>query len=843
MCPKQVSDQDPKKVRRHLPKLVGRDKELQLTKKTFNKAIKGQGSMVLIEGETGTGKTRLLSEMDKRAREAGLRVLWARCIGGAQPLLPFLNALENVSGKVTAMEASIEEVFYLHSDGRLILHETQRQKADVTDEDLRGLLKEIKNTSKAGLRGLFLGERRIMVEVGAVTVLAAVVRGDETPKMRQQMRYLLATIEDKFGEILMNWKGRVADLKGLRDSMKSLLLGDYGKPEVLKFDFELTSPTVSEDIAKFLVASSREIPMAIFFDDVHWMDPASLELMEILCHRNSESRLVIIGTFRPEEVDRQEEGEGAKGLTLRTVMERLEKVDRFIVLKLGPLTKDDIGEMLASVYIEGGIKQDFIDFVFRHGDGNPFYTEEILRSLEDSGKLWLSPDGWVTENLTAMDIPVTIREAVHVRMADLSKREREVLQHAAAIGREWELDVLVRVLKDPSGIEDILERLEKTKLVIKKEDGNYRFEHDIVRETAYEEMSEALRKLYHKKIGEAFEALRHAREGPDESVIPADDLLFKLAGHFSRSKDMEKALKYNVLAGRTSRDKHDLKGAEIHFSRSLTAARALRNRDSMIDVLFELTDIQEMNGEWDQALSNYNELLSMLTASEKKNRVRTLVKVSIIYEWRDEWNSAMENLEEALEISERIGYHIGRAMALAEKGRVLRRLGNYDQSFSLLTETLEILDDLCKTAEQDKEDERLYIDTRMRTLKERASVQYYRGAYEKAEADYQTSLKMARDLEDEALVSSLLMNLGITYIHMDQIAKGIEHYERSIDLATKVGNLRTLAYAYANLAEVLSTEKRFDEAASYIRKALEVHRHRDRIPRGHGRHQHRQGRR
>lgn len=802
-----------------MPKLVGREEDLKEINEAFKRAVKGRGSIVLIGGEIGVGKTRLLTEAEKLAKVNELRILWARCIGGATPLMPFLNALENVEAGPTASEASIEEVFYLHSDGRLIIHETQRQRPDLGDDELKGLLEEIKKTKKARLQGLFLGDRRIIIESGAITVLAAVVRGEETPKMRQQMKYLIATLEDRFGEKFLEWKKGIGQFKGLRDSLKALLLGDYGKPEVLSLDLEISSPSVFEDVARFLITSSRQKPMAILLDDIHWMDGVSLELMETLGKTIEESRVVIVGTYRPEEMSKERTKAGGAP-SLSKTLSLLKPMRGAVDLMLKRLTKEQVGEMLGSILVEGDPGTEFVDFVFRHGEGNPFYTEEIIRSVEESGKLFLTDTGWRTGDLTALDIPVTIREAVLVRMASLDKRTKEVLQHAAVIGREWDTMVLSRVLKDPSALEEVLEELETLNLITSVGGANYRFDHDVVRETAYEDMSEAMRKLYHRKVGEAYEevsGITKAQDEVDEDDLLTEDMLFRLASHFSRSKERKKALRYNLLAGKAARKSHDTRGANNFLTKALKAARGLKKREDIKRILLDLSELCELTGEWDNALSFYDELLLMFQKGEETIKGRVLVKVATIYEWRSSWTSSMEHLEKALEIFESYNDLGGKALALAERGRILRRIGNYDSSLGVLEEALRLVKDDPVWGD---ESERKRV--RMLALKERASIHYYRDKCSDAINDYETVLSLAKELKDEATESSVLMNIGLSYVHTGKTEKGIDYYERSIEQSKRVGNLRTLAFTYANLAETLAFEKRFDEAMGYLRKALET---------------------
>jgi len=813
----------PDKDRRPQPKLVGRTAEVKALEEAFRRALKGRGSIILIEGEIGIGKTRLLHEAEALAKNIGVRALSASCIGGGTPLMPFLNALESARHEAPELnlEATIEEVFYIHSDGRLILHDTQRLRPDLGDSELRGLLEEIRKARRAGLKGLFLGDRRLIIEAGAVTVLAAVVRGDETPKMRQQMKYLLATVEDRYGETLMNWKGYQADLKGLRESLRALLLGDYGRPDALKVDFEITSPTVFEDIARFLVASSAQLPQAMLFDDLQWMDQVSLQMVTYLAERIEQSRVVLVGTYRPEELSKDlvtppaPSGGKAPVKTLSDLLGALKELKGLEHLRLGHLDKDQLVEMVSSMFPEGGLGPDLYDFLYRHGEGNPFYTEEILRSLVASGKLRKVKAGWSAEGLSEMDVPVTIRDAVLVRMAGLERPEREVLQHAAVIGRECDVRVLELIMKDPAGLQEMLRSLEAYNLILKVGEGRYRFEHDLVRETAYESLSEALRKLYHRKVGEAYESLADIKPGAEPVQGLPDDLLFKLAQHFSMSKDKEKALKYNLLAGDVAKRAHDNRRARAFLMTALEAAHGLKGREDVRQALLDLAKIQEMEGDWDQARTDYEELLALLGPGEESTRGRVLVKMARLHEWRTEWEKALSMLEKAQAALQGTNDAIGKASAMVEHARVLRRLANYDPALAEAEGALAVLG---QAPPKDKEGLEVWLDA----TKERGSILVWKGRYDEVITSFKEAEAVCRAAGNDIMLASLLQNEGFIYQVKGDREKALEIYGQAIDVARAVGSSRTMAYAYAYMAEILVSMKRFDDAMLALRKALEI---------------------
>ena len=326
-------------------------------------------------------------------------------------------------------------------------------------------------------------------------------------------------------------------------------------PEVAeRLDIEPADLTDSEEarfrlfdsVTTFLVASARDRPMMVVLDDLHWADEASLLLLKYAAAETSSSGLLICGTYRDVELGRHHPlarvlGEvGGDRIALRGL--DAGDIARYIEMTAGQPPAPGLAEA-----------------VHAQTDGNPFFVGEVVRLLASEGRLAGSdPGSWEAA------IPQGVREVVGRRLDRLSDSANEALKVAAAIGREFDEDLVVAVSDQPPGklmgtaAEAIAERL-----VTEVGGGRYSFAHALVRDTLYDELSPAQRARLHERIALALE--EQCGDDPDER-------LGELAHHFLAAAprgDLAKAVDYAERAGEQDMEQLAYEGAVEVYERAL----------------------------------------------------------------------------------------------------------------------------------------------------------------------------------------------------------------------------------------------------------------------------------
>ncbi len=257
-------------------------------------------------------------------------------------------------------------------------------------------------------------------------------------------------------------------------------------------------------VTRFLVHAARREPLAVVLDDLHWADPASLQLLGFVARELRGVPLLLLGTYRELEMAR--------------VPGRLEALAR--VSQRLPLRGLDASQVRDFIQATAGAEPPsaLVSAIHRTAEGNPFFTAELVRVLRAEG-------GFVAGG-RPIALPEEVRATVRRRLEPLAIDDRRLLSIAAVVGREFDLVLLEQVCE--LGRDKILERLtlaSEARLVEEVADvlGRFRFAHALVRETLYEDLTPTTRAQLHRQVGQALERL-HA-----DAVDPP---LTELAHHF-----------------------------------------------------------------------------------------------------------------------------------------------------------------------------------------------------------------------------------------------------------------------------------------------------------------------
>ena len=196
-------------------------------------------------------------------------------------------------------------------------------------------------------------------------------------------------------------------------------------------------------LSSFLAEAARTRPLLIMLDDLHWADQPSLQLLEFVASELETAPLLIVGTFRDEEVSRNHPLSETLGL-----LAPQPRVDR---MRLPELSATAVGELLA--HATGEVPStEVVAAVHERTAGNPFFAREVGQLLRDTGAL---VDGLASDSLPAT-IPDTVRGAIGRRLSRLSDECVELLSVAAVLGAEYDLLTLQTVGRTKDGLEEAL---------------------------------------------------------------------------------------------------------------------------------------------------------------------------------------------------------------------------------------------------------------------------------------------------------------------------------------------------------------------------------------------------
>lgn len=192
-----------------------------------------------------------------------------------------------------------------------------------------------------------------------------------------------------------------------------------------------------ESVVALLELWARSQTLLLVVDDLHWADGSTRELLEYAARRLSSSRVMLLGTYRSDELDR------THPLTRLVQVWRRSGLAEAVTVE--PIGAGHVAEMLAAILGADEVSAELAVLVHERSEGNPFVLEEMLKEALDRGEIVRSATGWERRALDEFQLPETVREAVLLRLGRLDAEHVEVLRAAAILGRSFDYRLLVDV--------------------------------------------------------------------------------------------------------------------------------------------------------------------------------------------------------------------------------------------------------------------------------------------------------------------------------------------------------------------------------------------------------------
>lgn len=297
-----------------------------------------------------------------------------------------------------------------------------------------------------------------------------------------------------------------------------------------------------EAVVSFLGRVAEAGPLLLILDDLHWADGPTLTLLRHVLRRGSSIDGVVLGTYRDTDLSRTH--------PLAAVLAEFRREQTVERVHLSGLEETEVGRLLASAAGHEPPRA-FVGALHAESEGNPFFVEEIVRHLIETGTIVQREGRWTSDrSIEAMGIPEGVREAVGRRLAHLSQQANKALAAASVLGRRFEFDVLAAMSGlDEDTLLDALDAALEAQLVVAADDDArpaYAFRHALVRETLYEELSLPRRQRLHLRAAEAIEQV-HARAADAQAGALA--LHLRQAG---AAVEPERALQWTLQAAAAS---------------------------------------------------------------------------------------------------------------------------------------------------------------------------------------------------------------------------------------------------------------------------------------------------
>ncbi len=405
-------------------------------------------------------------------------------------------------------------------------------------------------------------------------------------------------------------------------------------------------------LARFFLTQAATRPLLLIVEDVHWSDESSLDFLHYLARHCAAQPLLVVLTYRSDEL----------GPGLGRWLAELDRAHVTREIVLSRLTCSETATMLGAIFdLRQAWHTETLNTLFELTEGNPFFIEEILKSLVAVGEIVCSNGLWECKPLGTWHIPRSIQVAVKLRADQVSVSARQVLLLAAVAGRRFDFAVLQQMTHhDEQQLLTLMKELMAAQLVVEESADHFAFRHALTRQAMYAQLLARERKALHRTIAETLEQLYQAS---------LEAHLADLASHFYEAGVFEKALEYAQRAGEKAQRLYSPRAAIGQYTRALSTAKHLATPPSPT-VYRARGQAYETLGAFEQARSDYEQALD--AAHEAHDGVaewQSLIDLGFLWAERD---------------YERTGAYFRRAIELARTladpkllAHNLNRLGNW----------------------------------------------------------------------------------------------------------------------------------------------------------------------
>lgn len=450
----------------HLTPLVGRAREIGLLLDRRQLASRSEGQLVLLSGEPGIGKSRVLSELRKRIEVQRVQALRFQCS-------PYYE----------------NHAFW--------------PSIDHFERTLKFARDEAPESKLDKLEALIVGEN-----------------GRPLSDVRFIASILSIPCEARYGPLTITPQKQ--------------------KDETLR------------TLVDFAEAVARKRPSVVLFEDVHWADPTTLEVLDLLVDRLKRLPLLMVLTHRPE------------------FQNRWATHDHVETISLTKLTRAQSKAMVSRLAGYKALPKDLVEQILIKTDGVPLFVEELTKSILEQGQLKDAGDHYdYLGSSRSITIPATLRDSLMARL-DRYRPVKEIAQIGAAIGREFSYELISAVAPQADAeLEDLLERLTASGLAFRKgtvPEATYTFKHALVQEVAYKSLLKRDWPRLHTKIAKKIEERFPNIKNTEPEM---------LAHHYTQAGRFEQAAAYWVRAGQNALTRMALTEAIAHLEAGLRVIASL----------------------------------------------------------------------------------------------------------------------------------------------------------------------------------------------------------------------------------------------------------------------------
>jgi class 3 adenylate cyclase/tetratricopeptide (TPR) repeat protein len=521
-------------------------------------------------------------------------------------------------------------------------------------------------------------------------------------------------------------------------------------------------------------------PTVLFFDDVQWVDSASVELLLHMHQLVDSVPILMIYALRP---DRQ-----VPGWELTTRADA-DYPHRYTEIELGQLSEAESHALVDHLLLNEDLPAKLRTHILEKAAGNPLFVEEVVRAMIDSGVLRRDETGtrWqAVESLDDIDIPDNLQSLLVSSIDRLEEQTRRTLQLAAVIGRSFYYRVLVALSEfvgDSTGeLDRELNKLQRINMIqeaARLPEPEYMFRNPLTKEVAYETILLKQRRLFHQRVGEAIENLYPDRL---EEFAPI------LGYHFAEAQQYDRAMEYYIQAADQAYRLYANSEAATYYTRALETARQQDVSDEKFKYLYTRRGrALELNSQFTEALKNYEQMEAQAHEREAASlELESLVLQGTIRSTANELadpDIGKSLSLKALELSRKLGDEAAEAKIQWNLANIYRFTEGAEKALVAGERSLLL------ARKHDLREQIAY------TLNDLPYIYWSVGEHEKARQAVSEASELWRQMDNKPMLTDSLATATTSHVFTGEFDKAIALSDEAFEISKSIGNLWGQSYS------------------------------------------------
>ena len=624
-------------------------------------------------------------------------------------------------------------------------------------------------------------------------------------------------------------------------------------------------------IQNLLKAFSLLQPLVIHLEDSQWLDVDSIALLQKLGNNLTHYPIAIVSTARHKD-------DGSQAILPFKDIESH-------VLEMNYLKRKEV-KSLAEIRLNANnenepipIEKPLLDVLVERSKGNPFFVEQLLRFFKENQWLQFRSGVWkLTQQVDS--VPDSIQALLMARIDRLSKQVKEVVKVAAVIGREFDIQLLSKLLQRNVLAEAKVAETEQIWLLLQDLRGI--FKHSMLRDMAYDMQLKARLRLLHQLTAvameelfanniqeknadiafhyekaeatiKAIEYLERAGDYAKENFQNQQALNFfeRLLGQLQKLKDQEYIWKVLLKKAAVLRTIGKWDASEEVYNNAMNLAKELQNQSYEVEVESNLARIYSLKGNYQASLDYYQRTLAAYQVAEDKRRIaHTVGYMGVVYLNLSRYEAAAKCFQQQISLASELGDKKNHATALGNLGSLFNQIGKYQAAMDCYQKSYELFEETnapqnsamnlanMGTVATVQDDYDAAMDYYQQSIERFEKIGYQhgmaytivnigytlmqKGLYSETLAYYEKSLRLSLEMKDRRLKGFTEGNIGLVYYHRGEYKQALQYLEQAIEGHQRIGFKHSLAEWYWAKASCLYQLTDYHQAADWTMKSIEV---------------------